>query len=168
MTAVTRPPDDADAWLDLTPDPLSAGAAVDWATLPGCGAVVAFTGTVRDHADGRQGVTRLEYEAYEEQVVPKLRDLAATIRVRWPGVGRIALLHRVGSVALGEPSVVVVVSAPHRAEAFDAARFAIDVLKETVPIWKREFWDGGDDWGLGASEVRAAADRVPTPSDARR
>jgi molybdopterin synthase catalytic subunit len=167
MTAVTRPPDDVDEWLALTPDPLSAGAAVDWATLPGCGAVVVFTGTVRDHADGRRGVTRLEYEAYEEQVVPKLEELAATTRTRWPELGRLVLLHRVGRVALGEPSVVVAVSAPHRGEAFDAARYAIDTLKETVPIWKREFWDGGDGWGLGAHEI-GAVERVAAPTDAGR
>jgi molybdopterin synthase catalytic subunit len=158
MTAVTRPPRDVDEWLDLTPDPLAAGVALDWATLPRCGAVVTFTGTVRDHADGREGVSRLEYEAYHEQVLPKLREVAAAVRDRWPTVGRIALLHRVGMVALGEPSVLVVVSAPHRAEAFAAARHAIDTLKETVPIWKREFWDGGDGWGLDAHDVRPARD----------
>jgi molybdopterin synthase catalytic subunit len=102
-------------------------------------------------------VTHLDYEAYEEQVVPKLADIAAETRRRWPSVGRIALLHRVGTVPLGDPSVLVVASAPHRAEAFEAARFAIDTLKEAVPIWKREFWDDGEGWGLGAHDLRTAA-----------
>jgi molybdopterin synthase catalytic subunit len=151
------PPPDAGEWLGLTAEPLPVGAALDWATLPGCGAVVVFTGTVRDHAEGREEVTHLEYEAYESEVVPTLAAVVVETRRRWPVVARIALLHRVGVVDLGEPSVVVVVSAPHRPEAFDAARFAIDTLKETVPIWKREFWKDGSGWGQGARHVTTAA-----------
>jgi molybdopterin synthase catalytic subunit len=143
---------------------LPAGAALDWVTLPECGAVVVFTGTVRDTADGRSGVTRLEYEAYEEQVGHKLRELADAMRRRWPMLGRIALLHRTGEVPLAEAAVVVAVSAPHRPEAFDAARFGIDTLKETVPIWKREFWDHGSDWGLRAQAVTTVS---PQTTDAR-
>lgn len=160
-------PSDADEWLGLTSHPLPVAAALDWASIPRCGAVVVFTGTVRDHADGRQGVTHLEYEAYDEQVVPKLREIAAEVRTGWPDLGRIALLHRVGVVALGDPSVAVVASAPHRAEAFEAARFAIDTLKASVPIWKREFWSEGDDWGQGARSVRAASDRATVPVESR-
>jgi molybdopterin synthase catalytic subunit len=156
MTAVSdlEAPPLAAQWLGLSPQPLPTAAALDWATLPECGAVVVFTGTVRDHADGRPGVSRLEYEAYEEQVGPKLRELADDLRRRWPMLGRIALLHRVGAVALTEAAVVVAVSAPHRPEAFDAARYAIDTLKETVPIWKREFWAKESDWGLGGRSAR--------------
>lgn len=166
MTAVSDvgTPPIADEWLGLSTHALPAGAALDWATLPRCGAVVVFTGTVRDHADGRQGVSRLEYEAYEEQVGPKLRELADEMRRRWPMLGRIALLHRIGEVALAEAAVVVAVSAPHRPQAFDAARYAIDTLKETVPIWKREFWDQGSDWGLRPQVV---ATLPPQPADAR-
>lgn len=147
-----RPPDGADDWVALTGGPLPVGRATDWATRPDCGAVVTFCGTARDHADGRPGVTELSYEAYEEQVVPRLAAIAAGARDRWD-LGRIALLHRVGPVAIGESSVVVVASSAHRHEAFSAARFAIDRLKATVPIWKREVWDGGEDWGLDASPV---------------
>jgi molybdopterin synthase catalytic subunit len=82
-----------------------------------------------------------------------LAAIAADARRRWPGLGRVALLHRVGRLELGEVSVAVVVSAPHRGEAFEAARFAIDTLKETVPIWKRESWSGGSDWGTRAVPV---------------
>jgi molybdopterin synthase catalytic subunit len=119
---------------------------VAWAERPRCGAVVLFTGTVRDHAEGRPGVASLEYEAYEEEVCARLTAIAAEARRRWPVLGRVALLHRVGILAVGETAVLVVVSAPHRSEAFDAARFGIDTLKATVPIWKRETWEGGSDW----------------------
>lgn len=151
-----------DDWCALSTQALPVGAALDWAVRPQCGAVVTFTGTVRDHAEGRSGVSRLEYEAYDTQVVPVLHEIAADVRRRWPEVGRIALLHRVGAVDLGAVSVVVAVSAPHRGEAFDAARHAIDTLKHTVPIWKREFWDGDAAWGLGAHAVQpvAAAETV--------
>lgn len=154
-----RPPGGADDWVGLTGGPLPAGAATDWATRPDCGAVVTFCGTARDHAEGRPGVTHLSYEAYEEQVVPRLVAIAADARRRWD-LGRIALLHRVGPVAIGESSVVVVASAAHRHEAFTAARFAIDRLKATVPIWKREAWAGGEDWGLDASPVGDLAGRT--------
>lgn len=112
-----------------------------------------FTGTARDHSVGRDGVTRLEYEAYEEQVVPRLDEIAAAARRRWPDLGRIVLLHRIGEVPLTEAAVVVAVSAPHRAAAFDAARFGIDTLKETVPIWKREDWSEGTSWGREAQHI---------------
>jgi molybdopterin synthase catalytic subunit len=128
-----------------------------WATTPGSGAVVTFEGVVRDHAEGREGVTGLTYEAYEEVAVGRMAEIVAETRRQWPEVDRVAVLHRTGSLALSETSVVVVVSAPHRGEAFDAARFAIDTLKETVPIWKREHWSGGDDWATGAHDARAVS-----------
>jgi molybdopterin synthase catalytic subunit len=139
-------PPTSDDWVGLTADPLPVGRAVAWAERPYCGAVVLFTGTVRDYAEGRPGVSNLEYEAYEEEVSARLAAIAAEARSRWPVLGRVALLHRVGTLAVGETAVLVVVSAPHRSEAFDAARFGIDTLKNTVPIWKRETWEGGSDW----------------------
>lgn len=142
--------------MALLDAPLPTGAALDWAVLPGCGAVVLFLGTARDHSEGRPGVTLLEYEAYAEQVVPRLEAVAAEARRRWHGLGRIALLHRVGAVAVGEASVLVAVSAPHRPEAFEAARFAIDTLKATVPVWKREHWAGGVSWGLDSCSIGEA------------
>ena len=132
------PPETGDDWIGLTADPLPLDAALRWAERASCGAVVLFSGTVRDHAEGRPGVSALEYEAYEEEVEPRLTAIAAEARVRWPVVGRVVLLHRVGRLEVGESSVVVVASAPHRPEAFAAARFAIDTLKDTVPIWKRD------------------------------
>jgi molybdopterin synthase catalytic subunit len=120
--------------------------------------VVAFSGVVRDHSEGRTGVTALTYEAYVEAAELRLHEIAGQARRRWPALGRIALLHRLGEVGLSEASVVVVVGAPHRAEAFEAARFAIDTLKETVPIWKQEHWDGGSDWGTDATDLRIGSE----------
>jgi molybdopterin synthase catalytic subunit len=151
-----HPPERGEDWLALTTDELPVAAAYDWAVLASCGAVVLFSGTVRDHADGRPGVSHLEYEAYDEQVLPRLVAIAAEARQRWPMLGRFVLLHRVGRLDLGESSVVVAASAPHRPEAFEAARFGIDTLKATVPIWKREAWSGGEAWGLGAQHLADA------------
>ena len=147
------PPTDSDTWLGLTEETLPVGQAVDWAVLPSCGAVVLFSGTARDHAEGRDCVERLEYEAYDRYVVPKLEEIAGQMRQRWSALGRIVLLHRVGVVKLGESSVVVVASSPHRPEAFAAARYGIDALKATVPIWKRETWADGESWGLEAQHL---------------
>jgi molybdopterin synthase catalytic subunit len=146
-------PDHHDDWVAVMASELPAAGAAAWAVLPSCGAVVSFSGTSRDHSGDRTGVTVLEYEAYDEEVVPRLQAVAAELRRRWPGVGRVALLHRLGEVAVGEASVVVVVSAPHRDEAFAAARFGIDALKSTVPIWKREVWSDGSAWGLDAHPI---------------
>lgn len=151
------PAADPHTWVALTTEPLAVGAVADWAVRPDCGAVVVFSGTVRDHAEGRSGVSGLEYEAYAEQVEPRLRSIAEEARRRRPVLGRIALLHRVGALAVMEPSVVVGVSSPHRPEAFEAARWCIDTLKATVPIWKRETWDSGVGWGLDAHDVADVA-----------
>ena len=151
--ALVQPPTSGDTWIVLTEDPLPVGASYDWAVLPHCGAVVIFSGTVRDHADGRTDVQHLTYEAYEEQAVPRLEAIVDEMRTRWPDTGRVALLHRLGRLELGESSVLVVVSSPHRPDAFAAARFGIDALKATVPIWKHEVWDGGSDWALGAQDL---------------
>src|SRR3954464_8322578 len=142
-----QPPTSGDVWLGLSGEPLPATAAAGRGVRPDCGAVVLFSGTARDHAPGRPGVEQLEYEAYEEQVEPKLRAIADEVRVRWPTVGRIAMIHRVGVVPVCESAVVVAVSAPHRDEAFSAARFCIDAVKASVPIWKHETWAGGEGWG---------------------
>lgn len=161
-----QPPARGNSWLGLTDDALPIGAAYDWAVLPSCGAVVLFSGTVRDHAVDEQGVLRdgvesLTYEAYESQVVPRFEAIDTELRQRWPHTGRVVLLHRTGKLDLGESSVIAVVSAPHRGEAFEAARFAIDALKMSAPIWKHEVWHGGSDWGV-ASGVPIEPSSVPT------
>lgn len=154
-------PNVGDRWCALTTEELPVAEVYGWAVQPQCGAVVVFSGTVRDHADGRSGVSLLEYEAYEAQVVPRLEAIEEQARRRWPTLGRFALIHRVGPLHLGESSVLVVASTPHRPEAFEAARFGIDALKSTVPIWKREHHTGGSDWGLCAAEIREVSDLTP-------
>jgi len=136
----------------LQTEPLPVGEITAWVVRPDCGAVVVFLGTVRDHAEGRSGVSELTYEAYEEQVTPRLAEIAAEARTRWT-LGRVAVLHRIGRLGVSECSVLVAVSSAHRAEAFEAARFCIEAVKSTVPIWKEETWDGGVGWGTGARPV---------------
>ena len=111
---------------------------------PAAGAIVTFAGTTRRDNAGRK-VTRLEYEAYEPMALSEMRKLAREAGQRWPIV-RIAITHRIGAVEIGETSVAIAVSAAHRGAAFDACRFAIDRLKETVPIWKKEYFEGGEIW----------------------
>jgi molybdopterin synthase catalytic subunit len=142
-----------DDWIVTTSETLPTDLASTWAITPHCGAVVTFAGTVRDHSEGREGVSVLEYEAYVEQVEPRLRAVAAAARRRWPMIGRIVVWHRVGRLSLGEVSVVTVASTPHRPEAFLAARFLIDTVKTAVPIWKKETWAEGSDWSLCDHEI---------------
>jgi molybdopterin synthase catalytic subunit len=125
-------------------------ASIDVAALErevadaGAGAIVSFTGTTRRDNAGRK-VLRLEYEAYEPMALAEMRKLAAEAAERWELV-RIAIAHRIGVVEIGETSVAIAVSAAHRGEAFEACRFAIDRLKEVVPIWKKEHFEGGEVW----------------------
>lgn len=168
---VVRPPHSGDDWVVLTGEVLAIAQAHEWCGRPDCGAVVLFSGTVRDHAVDEQGAVRrgvghLTYEAYEAHVVPRLREIAAELRRRWPATGRTVLWHRVGRVELGESSVVVAVSAPHRGEAFEAARYAIDAVKASAPIWKHEEWDSGADWGTRATPPVGAA-QVTSPHSSR-
>jgi molybdopterin synthase catalytic subunit len=153
----SRPVPPGETWLDLCDDELPVAAVTEWVVRPSCGANVVFTGTARDHAEGRPGVTILEYEAYADHVMVKLAAVADRARARWPHLGRIALLHRTGALSVTEPAVIVAVSGPHRAEAFDAARFCIDEIKATAPIWKREHWAGGVDWGRCDHDTGATA-----------
>jgi molybdopterin synthase catalytic subunit len=110
-------------------------------TKPADGALCLFVGLVRDHNEGRR-VLRLEYEAYEEMALPLMERIAAECRERWR-VTDVRMVHRLGPLAIGEASVAVAVASPHRREAFEACRHAIDTLKATVPIWKKEFYADG-------------------------
>lgn len=153
-----QPPATGHSWFAVTEQVLPIAAAYEWCVQPECGAVVLFSGTVRDHAvaaDGavRSDVTHLTFEAYDEQVVPAFARIADELRHRWPTVVRVAILHRTGRLELSESSVVVAVSSPHRPEAFEAARYAIDALKASAPIWKHEVWSEGADWGTGAHDL---------------
>jgi molybdopterin synthase catalytic subunit len=159
LTATMRTmhaPPHGDTWVGLTAAPLPIADAYEWAVRADCGAVVLFSGTVRNHAEGRDGVQHLTYEAYDELAPVKMSEIADEVRVRWPRTGRVVLLHRTGRLEIGDSSVIVVVSSPHRPEAFEAGRYAIDALKASVPIWKHEVWDTGSDWGTGAHDVVSA------------
>jgi molybdopterin synthase catalytic subunit len=120
------------------------------AVSPADGALALFTGVVRNENAGR-AVLHLEYEAYEEMALTEMETIADEARRRWP-ITAIRIVHRLGRMAIGETSVAVAVASPHRAEAFEACRFAIDTLKRTVPIWKKEFYADGAVWleGPGA------------------
>lgn len=140
-TVQRRGPD----WVEVTSDPIEPAAVQAHVSAPGCGAIVVFLGTVRDHSEGKFGVTHLEYEAYHGVVEPKLSEIVAEARVKWD-VGRVAAVHRVGNLDVGEVSVAVGVGSAHRSEAFEAARYLIDELKRRAPIWKKEHWPGGAEW----------------------
>lgn len=131
--------------IRLTQDAIDLAPLITAAQQPAAGAVVAFLGVTREFTDGRQTVA-LDYEAYGEMAERELARLEAVARERWPLV-ECCLAHRTGRVPLAEASVAVVVSAAHRAAAFEAARWLIDELKASVPIWKRERWaDGREEW----------------------
>lgn len=128
----------------LSAEPLSLDAVVAEVARPGAGAIATFTGTVRDRSRDR-AVIRLEYEAYEGMAEAAMSELAAELHGRYE-LSEIAIHHRTGPVGIGEPSVMIAVSAPHRADALAACKDAIDTLKQTVPLWKKELYEGGEEW----------------------
>jgi molybdopterin synthase catalytic subunit len=131
--------------IRLTSDPIDYAELTESVRSTASGAVVLFLGTVRELTDGRQTVA-LDYDAYGPMAEVKLQELETEARGRWP-IDQLAIVHRVGHLDLGEISVAVAVSCPHRHDAFEAARFLIDTLKVTVPIWKKENWsDGTTEW----------------------
>ncbi len=134
-----RPP-----FIMISDRPLSVDQILREAADPSAGAIVVFLGVVRDNAHGRH-VESLTYEAYEALARRELEKVAATIAERW-AVTRVVIAHRTGRLRVGEASVAIAVSAPHRGPAFEAGRYAIDTLKQTVPIWKKEVWEGGEAW----------------------
>lgn len=135
----------ADDLVAVSPQAIDLTSVTGFVLAPDCGAVVTFLGTVRDSSPGRAGVTKLEYEAYAEQVESEIGRIVAEARARWP-VRKVAAVHRVGDLGIGEISVAVAVSSPHRSGAFAAARYLIDELKARAPIWKKEHWVGGAEW----------------------
>ena len=128
----------------LSAEPLSLEAVVDEVASEEAGAIATFVGTTRIHSRGRK-VTQLEYEAYEGMAERELETIANELRARYE-LCEIAVHHRIGRVGVGERSVVIAVSAPHRADALAACREAIDTLKERVPLWKKEVYEGGEEW----------------------
>jgi len=129
---------------ETTDRPLSLDALVKAVGRNTSGAVATFLGIVREFARGRQ-VRYLEYDAYPEMATATMRQIGDEIRTRWP-VDKIAIVHRIGRLAIGEASVAIAVSSPHRREALEACAYAIERLKEIVPIWKKEVWTDGAEW----------------------
>lgn len=129
----------------VTNDPIDVAHIIASVEDVRSGGIAFFLGTVRDHAPGKTGVTHLEYEAYGGVVEQKIGEIVVEARQRWP-LHRVAAVHRVGSLGIGEVSVMVAASASHRKDAFPAARFLIDELKSRAPIWKKEHWSGGAEW----------------------
>lgn len=128
----------------LSEQPLDVAATIARVSGPGMGGIVTFLGAVRDQARGR-AIQHLEYESYPEMAEREMQKIADGAAQRWPGV-KVAIAHRAGHLEVGELAVVIAVAAPHRAEAFEACRFAIDTLKRTVPIWKKEVATDGEYW----------------------
>lgn len=148
----------------ITTKPLDTEALVRALDISGIGAVTTFIGLVRDHNLGRR-VLHLEYEAYQPLALRGLDLIVQEAAERWPSV-RLAIHHRVGRMEIGEASVAIAAASPHRADAFSASRYAIERIKQIVPIWKHEYFEGGDVWIEGATadpdnaEARAQALKV--------
>jgi molybdopterin converting factor subunit 1 len=133
---------------ELVRDPVERDRWLASLATPADGAVVAFEGVARNHSRGRR-VLRLEYEAYETMARAQMRRLASELRRRF-GVSRVVLVHRLGRIEIGETSILIAVSSPHRQASFDACRHAIDAFKRSVPVWKKEFFaEGGSAWAEG-------------------
>jgi molybdopterin synthase catalytic subunit len=143
----------------MTTEALDARAVEEVVAGPDSGAIVTFTGTVRDHARGK-GVTALDYEAYPPAAEKMLERIGDEIRERW-GIERVSIVHRYGLLQVGEASVVIAVAAPHRDEAFAACRHAIERIKEIVPIWKKEHYHDGAVWVGSEAEYQRELGRVP-------
>jgi MoaE-MoaD fusion protein len=136
--------DDGDLYR-VVMEPLSPDAIAAAVAHPGAGGVAIFSGVVRNETGGRM-VKFLEYEGHVPMAEAKLREIGEAVRARWASVKRVAILHRLGRLEIGESSVLIAVSAAHRADAFEACRYAIDTLKQTVPIWKKEHFEDGEVW----------------------
>ena len=145
-------------WIAVSASPLQPELITSWATRPECGAVVTFCGTTRTSSTTGHVIHELEYETDIALAEGRIAEVLATARSRWPELGAVAILHRVGSVGLEEPAVVVAVSSPHRREAFEAAAFCIDTVKRCVPMWKREVWEGGSAWSEEAQDILSVQD----------
>ena len=131
--------------LAITPDPIDPAVVEAAVARPEAGAILTFSGVTRNNFDGRP-VTGLSYEAYEPMALTVMGQIRDEAQARWPGA-RVAMVHRIGEVPIGEPSVVISASTPHRADCYAASRFASDTLKDRVPIWKKEHYaDGAGAW----------------------
>ena len=133
------------ALFEVVCDAISVDEVVSRLADPAVGAMVAFVGVVRGSTDGRETLY-LEYEAYPEMAVKTLAQVGGEVQQRWPEVRQVAIVHRLGRLEVGETAIVIALSAAHRRQTFDALHYAIDRIKEIVPIWKREVWADGTEW----------------------
>ena len=145
-------------WVSVTATPLAADELSAWVSRPECGAIVTFSGIVRNSSTTGHDITSLEYETSPELAERRIHDIIGVTRSRWPHLGAVAVHHRIGHVDLGGIAVVVAVSSPHRQDAFEAAKFCIDAVKTAVPMWKREVWEGGSIWSEEASDIISVED----------
>jgi molybdopterin synthase catalytic subunit len=148
--------------LALVRDPIDQDALIQHVRAAEDGAVVTFDGCVRNHSQGRRTLY-LDYEAYESMALGKMREIAAQIHEKFP-VHILAIAHRLGRLEIGETSVFIAVSSGHRPAAFDACRFAIDTLKRTVPIWKKEYFEDGAVWADGEIPPAPLETRAAKPA----
>lgn len=145
--------------IELTKDRINIEEILQNLEDTSTGGVVLFLGRVRDHADNKT-VTKMDYEAYPKMAEGKLAEVEEETQKRWP-VKKISIVHRYGSLALGDVSVAIAVACAHRKDAFEACRFAIDTLKTTVPIWKKEYFKDGSDWVDGVIPATKQAEDNP-------
>jgi len=138
----------------IVTEPIDLGAVAERVRADGSGAVAIFAGVVRDHHHGAK-VDRLEYEAYAPMAETEMRKIVAELRQRWSLDG-VAIVHRTGRLAIGETSVAIAISSAHRREALEACAHAIDRVKDTVPVWKKEHGESGDGWIIGSDSPKAA------------
>jgi molybdopterin synthase catalytic subunit len=148
----------------ITAEPLNEREMMQAAANDAAGAIALFAGVVRNENLGRN-VVYLEYDAYPPMAERKMAEIADEVRARWPVTG-IAMAHRTGRLEIGEASVLIAVSSPHRGDAIEACHYAIDRLKATVPIWKKEVFEGGEEWLEGTPVERPAASGQPASGDA--
>ncbi|MBU5211262.1 molybdenum cofactor biosynthesis protein MoaE [Heyndrickxia oleronia] len=129
---------------EITKEPIVLEAVVQKVVQRNAGAITTFIGTVRELTEGKRTVY-LEYEAYESMAIKKLEQIGNEISERWPGT-KTAITHRIGRLEITDIAVVIATSTPHRAESYEANRYAIERIKEMVPIWKKEYWEDGEEW----------------------
>ncbi len=152
-------------WIAIAGAPLAIGDVIQWAVQPECGAVASFLGVTRKESSsilGQEDVVALDYEAYEPAALDRMYRIALYARERWPDLGRVAILHRIGSVGLCEPSVLIVASSPHRSAALSAVSYIIDAVKSSVPIWKKEMFGTPGSRDASSEAVALAGNHLGT------
>jgi molybdopterin synthase catalytic subunit len=150
-------------FFEIAKDPINTQSVIDKVIQREAGAITTFIGTVRELTHGKKTIY-LVYEAYEPMAVKKLAQIGSEIEERWPG-SKVAITHRVGKLDITDIAVVIAVSTPHRADSYEANRYAIERIKEIVPIWKKEHWEDGQEWIGNQLETVAYPSGKPEEGD---